>query len=73
MKYDYKCQGGHIVEIEKKMAEPHPTDCPLCGKPLQRIFNPVPIHGFSPYLSDQAMRGRELDDYDKKFGVIEGE
>jgi|GEM_PF-2447919 len=79
MRYDYKCEGGHIVEIAKSMADPHPTDCPICGKPLRRLFNAVAIHGFSPYLSDRAMRGRDtgdddgLDAYDKQFGILQGE
>ena len=73
MKYDYICEGGHTVELEKKMADPHPTDCPICGKPLRRVFNTLAIHGFGPFLSDRAMRGRDLDDYDTKYGVLEGE
>lgn len=42
MRYDYDCKGKckSIIEIEKKMIDPAPVKCPVCGsKKFTRIYS----------------------------------
>lgn len=48
MRYDYKCSHcNEELELQKKMNDPHPTQCPFCGEPgLYRIFKSAPVVEF---------------------------
>jgi putative FmdB family regulatory protein len=44
MLFDYRCKEcGEVVEIDKKIIDPHPTKCPKCDKDgLERYFASAP-------------------------------
>lgn len=44
MLYDYVCKEcGEEFEVSKKMSDPHPSSCPLCGgKNPERLFRQAP-------------------------------
>lgn len=58
-KYDYHCMGcGRNFEVEKRMADPHPTVCDACGHDdVQRRFAPIKAtyHGSGFYSTDKAL------------------
>ncbi len=42
--YEYKCSEGHVyTEVRGISEETKVTECPECGKPLNRIFSAPPI------------------------------
>ena len=58
--YEYKCPNGHVFEIFKRIAEPAPEKCPVCGaSPVETVLYPVPVHfrGSGFYSTDYG-RGR---------------
>jgi len=38
MRYDYRCEKCGVFEVEKKMADPAPEECPQCGGRVERHF-----------------------------------
>ena len=58
--YEYKCPNGHVFEIFKRIAEPAPEACPVCGaSPVETVLYPVPVHfrGSGFYSTDYG-RGK---------------
>lgn len=56
--YDYRCKEcGEVVTVVKSMKDPHPTSCPHCNGPLQRLYAPVPVayHTSGFYNSDKGL------------------
>ena len=42
-RYDFQCPKCGLIEIAAKMTEVKETmDCPKCGNPIRRIYQPVP-------------------------------
>jgi len=72
--YQYQCSGCHrYLEIEKSMADPHPTICKECGGELTRIFTPVAFafRGGRPSKTEKLdpVPGYDApDDYDQAYG-----
>ena len=58
--YEYKCPNGHLFEVFKRIAEPAPEKCAVCGaSPVETVLYPVPVHfrGSGFYSTDYG-RGR---------------
>ena len=42
--YEYKCPNGHVFELFKRIADPQPDKCPVCGaSPVETVLYPVPV------------------------------
>jgi putative FmdB family regulatory protein len=43
--YEYRCPDGHVFELFKRMDEPAPDGCEVCGAaPVELVLYPVAIH-----------------------------
>ena len=43
--YEYRCPNGHVFEQFKRMSDPPPEHCEVCGaSPLELVLYPVAIH-----------------------------
>ena len=62
--YEYKCPNGHVFEVFKRIADPTPEACPVCGaSPVETVLYPVPVHfrGSGFYSTDYGRGGRKRD------------
>ncbi len=62
--YEYKCPNGHLFEIFKRISEPAPETCPVCGaSPVETVLYPVPVHfrGSGFYSTDYGRGGRKKE------------
>ena len=62
--YEYKCPNGHVFEVFKRIADPPPEACPVCGaSPVETVLYPVPVHfrGSGFYSTDYGRGGRKRD------------
>ena len=62
--YEYKCPNGHVFEVFKRIADPNPDACPVCGaSPVETVLYPVPVHfrGSGFYSTDYVRGGRKRD------------
>jgi len=60
--YEYKCPNGHVFEVFKRIADPPPEACPVCGaSPVETVLYPVPVHfrGSGFYSTDYGRGGRK--------------
>jgi putative FmdB family regulatory protein len=67
--YEYKCPNGHVFEVFKRIADPAPEACAVCGaSPVETVLYPVPVHfrGSGFYSTDYGRGGR------KREGAKEG-
>jgi putative FmdB family regulatory protein len=58
--YEYKCPNGHVFEVFKRIADPPPEECSICGaSPVQTVLYPVPVHfrGSGFYSTDYGRGG----------------
>lgn len=58
--YEYKCPNGHVFEVFKRIADPPPERCEVCGaSPVETVLYPVPVHfrGSGFYTTDYG-RGK---------------
>jgi len=57
--YEYKCEKGHLFEVQQRMADDAITECAVCGKPVQRVFHPIAVHfkGSGFYNTDYGKKG----------------
>jgi putative FmdB family regulatory protein len=58
--YEYKCPNGHLFEVFKRISDPRPDACPVCGaSPVETVLYPVPVHfrGSGFYTTDYG-RGK---------------
>ena len=43
--YEYRCPNGHVFELFKRMTDPAPESCEVCGvSPVELVLYPVAIH-----------------------------
>ncbi len=43
--YEYRCPNGHVFEQFKRMTDPPPEGCEVCGaSPVELVLYPVAIH-----------------------------
>jgi putative FmdB family regulatory protein len=62
--YEYKCPNGHVFEVFKRIADPQPEKCPVCGaSPVETVLYPVPVHfrGSGFYSTDYGRGGRKKE------------
>ena len=58
--YEYKCPNGHVFELFKRISDPAPDRCEVCGaSPVETVLYPVPVHfrGSGFYTTDYG-RGK---------------
>jgi putative FmdB family regulatory protein len=66
--YEYKCPNGHVFEVFKRIADPAPEKCVVCGaSPVQTVLYPVPVHfrGSGFYSTDYGRGGKRKRDESK--------
>src|SRR2546423_15352734 len=66
--YEYKCPNGHLFEVFKRIADPPPERCEICGaSPVETVLYPVPVHfrGSGFYSTDYG-RGKQKKDKEAK-------
>ena len=69
--YEYKCPNGHVFEVFKRIADPQPDECPVCGaSPVETVLYPVPVHfrGSGFYSTDYGRGGRKKEQPAKESG-----
>ena len=62
--YEYKCPNGHVFEVFKRMSDPSPEKCPVCGaSPVETVLYPVAAHfrGSGFYSTDYGRGGRKKE------------
>lgn len=62
--YEYKCPNGHLFEVFKRIADPAPEACAVCGAaPVETVLYPVPVHfrGSGFYSTDYGKGGRKKE------------
>jgi putative FmdB family regulatory protein len=62
--YEYRCPNGHVFEVFKRISDPPPGECTVCGaSPVQTVLYPVPVHfrGSGFYTTDYG-RGKPKKD-----------
>jgi putative FmdB family regulatory protein len=62
--YEYKCPKAHVFEVFKRISDPPPERCEICGaSPVQTVLYPVPVHfrGSGFYTTDYG-RGKASKD-----------
>jgi putative FmdB family regulatory protein len=60
--YEYRCPNGHVFELFKRMSDPPPERCDVCGAaPVEQVLYPVAIHykGSGFYSTDYGRGGRK--------------
>jgi putative FmdB family regulatory protein len=60
--YEYRCPDGHVFELFKRMDEPAPDGCEVCGAaPVELVLYPVAIHykGSGFYSTDYGKAKRK--------------
>jgi putative FmdB family regulatory protein len=58
--YEYRCPNGHVFEVFKRISDPPPEQCAVCGaSPVETVLYPVPVHfrGSGFYTTDYG-RGK---------------
>ena len=61
--YEYRCPNGHVFELFKRMDDPPPEKCEVCGaSPVELVLYPVAIHykGSGFYTTDYG-KGKKKD------------
>ena len=62
--YEYKCPKGHVFEVFKRISDPKPERCEVCGaSPVETVLFPVPVHfrGSGFYSTDYGRGSRKKD------------
>ena len=62
--YEYKCPNGHVFEVFKRIADPPPEACEVCGaSPVETVLYPVPVHfrGSGFYSTDYGRSKQKKD------------
>ena len=59
--YEYRCPNGHVFELFKRMDDPPPEECEICGaSPVELVLYPVAIHykGSGFYSTEYGKGGK---------------
>ena len=62
--YEYKCPNGHVFEVFKRISDPPPGGCEICGaSPVETVLYPVPVHfrGSGFYTTDYGRGSRKKE------------
>jgi putative FmdB family regulatory protein len=68
--YEYRCPNGHLFEVFKRISDPPPEECTVCGaSPVETVLYPVPVHfrGSGFYTTDYG-RGKGAKKDSKESG-----
>lgn len=71
--YEFRCPNGHLFEKFKRIDEPAPDSCEVCGEsPVEIVLYPVAVHfkGSGFYSTDYG-RGRKSGQ-DESTGSSDG-
>lgn len=63
--YEYRCPRGHVFELFKRMTDPAPEACEVCGDgPVEVVLYPVAVHfkGSGFYSTDYGRGSRKGED-----------
>jgi putative FmdB family regulatory protein len=63
--YEYRCPKGHVFELFKRISDPPPERCEVCGaSPVETVLYPVPVHfrGSGFYSTDYGRGSRKKED-----------
>ena len=66
--YEYKCPNGHLFEVFKRISDPPPAECAVCGaSPVETVLYPVPVHfrGSGFYTTDYGRGKRARKESEK--------
>jgi putative FmdB family regulatory protein len=67
--YEYRCPQGHTFEQFRRMSDPPPEVCEICGQgPVEIVLYPVAVHykGSGFYSTDYGKGGRKPTKDDSK-------
>ncbi len=59
--YEYRCPNSHVFELFKRMDDPAPEKCEVCGAaPVEIVLYPVAVHykGSGFYSTDYGKGGK---------------
>ena len=62
--YEYRCPQGHTFEQFRRMSDPPPEACDVCGEgPVEIVLFPVAVHfkGSGFYTTDYGRGARKKD------------
>ena len=62
--YEYRCPKGHVFEVFKRISDPPPERCEVCGaSPVETVLYPVPVHfrGSGFYSTDYGRGSRKKE------------
>ncbi len=57
--YEYRCtKCGHVFEKIQKFSDPHVSECPKCGAPVEQVISApaVQFKGAGWYVTDYAKK-----------------
>jgi putative FmdB family regulatory protein len=56
--YEYKCENGHLFEVQQRMVDDPLSACEQCGAPVERVFHPIAVHfkGSGFYSTDYGSK-----------------
>lgn len=75
--YQFFCEDcGKQIELYKSMKEEHKANCPDCGSPARRIFQPVPFkfgfkYGYDPGLGAYCDTQKDKEEIMRRKNLIE--
>ena len=70
--YEFKCPKGHVFEVFKRISDPPPESCEVCGaSPVETVLYPVPVHfrGSGFYSTDYGRGSRKKDAKESSDGA----
>jgi putative FmdB family regulatory protein len=70
--YEYKCPNGHVFETFKRITDPPPERCEICGaSPVETVLYPVPVHfrGSGFYTTDYGRGKQKKESKDESTGT----
>ena len=73
--YEYRCPNGHTFEQFRRMSDPKPDGCEVCGEgPVDIVLYPVAVHykGSGFYSTDYGRGSRKATKDGESSGGSEG-
>ncbi len=69
--YEYRCDRGHTFDVIQRMSDDPVATCEVCGRPVQRVLQPVAVHfkGSGFYNTDYGTRKRQRENAASSDGV----
>lgn len=73
--YEYRCPNGHTFEQFRRMSDPKPDACEVCGEgPVDIVLYPVAVHykGSGFYSTDYGRGSRKATKDGESSGASDG-